>query len=150
LPSTKFGPPVNQRLLSGPEVIPLPSDWLGTGYSTMLPEVLIRPMLSPLSVQYRSVNQRLPSGPEGMSKGWLGALGSRYSVRPLVEPDGGDKAGVTLSPAGAAQAVMPPLCPENGDTLPVGAAVGAGPALWVTVETGARGEERDPLITLPG
>lgn len=72
---------VNQRLLSGPEVIPAgklsATDRL---YSAMIePAVVIFPILFSLF----SVNHRLLSGPVVIPYGKLSALGKLYSV---IEP----------------------------------------------------------------
>ncbi len=64
---------VNQRLPSGPVVIPPGSEAaVGTGNSVTTPAVVIRPMLLPTS----SVNQRLPSGPAVISRAMLLAVGT--------------------------------------------------------------------------
>src|SRR5438034_1309319 len=60
---------VNQRLPSGPAVIPSgPLLLVGIGNSVMVPLVVIRPILFPAGLVC-SVNQRLPSGPAVMPPG---------------------------------------------------------------------------------
>ena len=60
---------VNQRLPSGPAVIPAGTlSAVGIGNSVIVPLGVIRPILLPLS----AVNQRLPSGPAVIPTGLLG------------------------------------------------------------------------------
>src|SRR5512135_6752 len=65
---------VNQRLPSGPAVIPVgPLLAVGSGpNSVMMPAGVIRPILLP----FCSVNQRLPSGPAVIPVGRLVGVGS--------------------------------------------------------------------------
>src|SRR2546427_436020 len=67
---------VNQRLPSGPAVIPVRTlSAVGIGNSVIVPLGLMRPILLPLS----SVNQRLPSGPAVIPYRTL-TVGTRNSV----------------------------------------------------------------------
>src|SRR5437763_734208 len=68
---------VNQRLPSGPAVIPSgPLPYVGRGNSVIMPLVLMRPILLPSG----SVNQRLPSGPAVIPHGPLADVGTGNSV----------------------------------------------------------------------
>src|ERR1700686_2230695 len=71
-----FAVSVNQRLPSGPAVIPRRTLLaVGMGYSVIVPLGVMRPILPILSV-----NQRLPSGPAVISVGVLWAVGMGNSV----------------------------------------------------------------------
>src|SRR5437667_344270 len=70
-------PSANQRLPSGPAV--MPNGWLelvGMAYSVMTPVGVILPILFPLL----SVNQRLPSAPVARDRGNAPLLGTEYRV----------------------------------------------------------------------
>ena len=70
---------VNQSAPSGPETIPCGSvPGVGSGYSVITPDVVIRPMALPAPVVLLdSVNQRAPSGPLAIP---TAAVGGEYSV----------------------------------------------------------------------
>src|ERR1700676_4356090 len=72
---------LNHSAPSGPTVIRVGPPLLAV-YSVMIPAVVIRPILPP------SVNQRAPSGPATMSRGYLPGHGSGNSViwPPVVIP----------------------------------------------------------------
>src|SRR6187200_637019 len=108
---------VNQRLPSGPAVIP--TGWRSTengpggaiGNSVTTPSGVIRPMRPGLA---NSVNHRLPSGPSVIPRGCA------FAENPGVVPP---EAIVVISPAGVTLVIRPgPACSVN-HRLPSGPAV---------------------------
>nr|WP_157530500.1 hypothetical protein [Microtetraspora niveoalba] len=67
----------NHRLSSGPAVMPQGNaPDVGSAYSLIVPDVVIRPILS----VFDSVNHRAPSEPTATWAGWASVVGTEYSV----------------------------------------------------------------------
>src|SRR5258708_5070169 len=130
---------VNQRLRSGPLVIPIgpqPSGYPqvdGILNSVKLPVVVMRPIRFPSN----SVNQRLPSGPGVMLNGTLPVVGMRNSVMlppEVMRPMWSDSVNQRL-PSGPAVMPLGKLAGENSVMMPTAAEGGRLLRLSMPTET---------------